>query len=146
MAEIDRRNLSNAASFTAQSLDNPFASGSFRWVAKGTYTDGPRIGEPCVCKWFKTGAVFENSFFDIDIRAVDTALQLVMQFNEEQLVNKIVRLNVPSVWIFQPGSGRDRVGSKVLIEPFIENYQKFNSNTGWSDSATPCYASSEKWS
>ena len=26
-----------------------------------------------------------------------------------------------------------RASQKALVEPFIQNYQKFNSNTGWKD-------------
>jgi hypothetical protein len=37
-----RHNLSSKATAENDALDNPFASGQFRWVAKGTYTDGPR--------------------------------------------------------------------------------------------------------
>jgi len=39
-----------------------------------------------------------------------------------------VYLNRPAVWVFAPES--DWAGQKHLVEPFIPNYQKFNSNTG----------------
>ena len=51
-------------------------------------------------------------------------------------MDKTVQVNMPQVWRF--GKGRTRWSErKVLQEPFIENYQKFNSNTGWSDDSTP---------
>lgn len=56
---------------------NPFASGAFRWVAKGVYTSGARSDHACVLKWFKTGAVFEDDYFALDIKAVDRALEIV---------------------------------------------------------------------
>ena len=37
------------------------------------------------------------------------------------------------VWHFTKESGADYRGQLVLCEPFIENYQKFNSNSGWND-------------
>lgn len=127
-----RYNISNSATSTEYDLDNPFSEGAFRWVAKGTYTAGPRKGEACVVKWFKTGAVFEADYFTLDIKAVNKALEIVNLFNELSIVNKPVKINVPAVWTFSESSG-ERAGQRALCEPFIQNYQKFNSNTGWSD-------------
>jgi hypothetical protein len=51
-------NNATCATFSHDALVNPFASGSFHFVAKGKYTHGDhRAGEDCVCKWFKTGGV-----------------------------------------------------------------------------------------
>jgi hypothetical protein len=130
-----RRNDSTRSTFTQHALDNPFAAGAFRWVAKGRYTKGARSGEQCVCKWFKNGIVFEEEFFKEDIKAVEKALHLIEEFNAQGFVDKVVRLNIPSVWTFEHGSRM--AGQKVLQEPFIESYQKFNSNSGWADDATP---------
>jgi hypothetical protein len=43
--------------------DKIFASGTFKKVWEGVYTDGPRKGEPCAVKEFKTGSVFEERYF-----------------------------------------------------------------------------------
>jgi hypothetical protein len=124
--------------YSYHSLRNSFAEGSFRWVAKGECTDGQRLGEACVCKWFKTGHVFENSFFNLDIKATEKALALVKEWNSRRFVNKIVKVNIPAVWVFHDnGSGNSWVGRKVLQEPYIDNYVKFNSNSGWADGSTP---------
>lgn len=133
-AQTARRNNSNRATFTNDALDNPFASGSFRWVAEGTYTEGNRAGEACVCKWFKTGGVVESHFYNVDIEACNEAVRLISQWNSSRLVDRMVKINLPEVWTFQNGSRR---GRKVLQEPFIQDYQKFNSNTGWSDDSLP---------
>jgi len=130
-----RCNNSKEATFTQHALDNPFASGSFRWVAKGSYTIGDRAGQACVCKWFKTGGVMESHFYDTDIAACDVAVTLITKWNTKKLVNRIVMINRPSVWTFKLDSVWP--GRKVLQEPFIENYQKFNSNTGWADDSIP---------
>ncbi|KAI0128230.1 kinase-like protein [Hypoxylon sp. NC0597] len=127
-----RYNISHRASFTNQALNNPFSQGAFRWVAKGSYTLGTRSGQACVAKWFKTGAVFEADYFTLDIKAVDKALEIVNRFNKLNIVNKAVKINVPAVWTFDENS-EERAGQNVLVEPFIQNYQKFNSNTGWAD-------------
>ncbi|KAI1102798.1 kinase-like protein [Jackrogersella minutella] len=129
-SDSGRYNKSTSASFDQDDVDNPFSDGAFRWVAKGTYNSGPRIGQACVAKWFKTGAVFETDYFTLDIKAVDKALEIVNTFNELNIVSKTVKINVPAVGIWQSGKS---VGQYMLIEPFIKNYQKFNSNTGWSD-------------
>jgi hypothetical protein len=113
-------------------LENPFAQGAFRWVAKGTYTSGRRQGQECVTKWFKTGVVFEDDYFTLDIKAIDKALEIVNRFNDLQMINKTIKINVATVWTFKPQSGK-WAGSKTLCEPFIYNYQKFNSNSGWFD-------------
>jgi hypothetical protein len=122
-----RLNLSNKAVITEMS--SPFAQGAFRWVAKGNYTSGPRNGQPCVAKWFKSGAVYESTFFEKDIKAVDKAQEIVDAFNEEGVVQETIYLNHPEVWVFVPGSSYE--GQRHLIEPFIENFEKFNSNSGY---------------
>ncbi|KAI0593648.1 kinase-like protein [Biscogniauxia sp. FL1348] len=127
-----RYNNSNSAEVANHALDNPFSEGAFRWVARGTYVTGSRAGQACVVKWFKTGAVFEADYFTLDIKAVDKALEIVNRFNELNIVDKAVKVNVPAVWRFVESAGA-RAGQYALCEPFIQNYEKFNSNTGWSD-------------
>jgi len=64
----------------------------FRWVAKGKYTSGPRSGQPSVCKWFKSNAaVFEDHYFDKDIKAVDKAAQIIHAWNQEKTINQSIR-------------------------------------------------------
>ncbi|KAI0180409.1 kinase-like protein [Hypoxylon sp. FL1284] len=123
-----RYNDAHEAEFSDYDFENPFAEGGFRWVAKATYTAGARRGEKCVLKWFKWGAVFEADYFILDIKATDKALEIVNRFNELNIVNKVVKINVPEVWTISSGRYTDQ---RTLCEPFIQNYQKFNSNTGW---------------
>lgn len=132
-----RRNNSRRAEFTNYALDNPFASGTFRWVAKGKYTEGERYGEPCVCKWFKTGGVLEEHFYAKDLETVQEATRIITEWNKARYVNKIVKINQPTVWTFDHDARADFAGRKVLQEPFIIEYQKFNSNTGWADDSLP---------
>jgi hypothetical protein len=128
-----RYNVSSTASITYGALHNPFAQGSFRWVAKGTYASGSRKGQACVVKWFRTGAVFEADYFTLDIKAVDKALEIVNRFNDLNIIDKHNKINVPDVWRFADNRKGDWAGQSALCEPFIQKYQKFNSNTGWND-------------
>ncbi|KAI1768966.1 kinase-like protein [Hypoxylon sp. FL1150] len=130
-SDSGRYNISNTATFSQDALDYPFSEGAFRWVAKGTYTSGSREGQACVTKWFKSGVVYETDYFTLDIKAVEKALEIVNLFNELNIVSKSVKINVPDVWTFSEGTSRE--GQHTLCEPFIQNYQKFNSNTGWTD-------------
>jgi hypothetical protein len=64
-----------------------WGEGAFRWVHKGWYTADPlkgpssQDGELCVLKEFKTGSVYESSFFSQDIQAVAKASEFVRSFN-----------------------------------------------------------------
>ena len=132
-SDSGRHNDSKHSQIAHEALSNPFAEGAFRWVAKGRYVSGPRAGQACVVKWFKTGAVFSDDYFALDTKAVDKALEFVNMFNQLNIVNKTIKINVAQVWRFAEDADADWVGQRVLCEPFIQNYQKFNSNSGWND-------------
>lgn len=146
-AENEDRNMPSArlnnsfnATFSEYEMENPFAEGAFRYVARGQYVDGHRRGQAAVCKWFKTGMVFSEEFFEKDIMAVDKALEIVAQFNYAGIVDMNIMLNVPEVWTSGTLVGGRFVGgdgSRLLVEPYVQNYQKFNSNTvSWQSSSS----------
>ena len=128
------RNKASAAEFEDSDLLNPFAEGGFKFAANGVYTEGYRKGTKAVCKWFKTGHVNEELYFDQDIRAMEKSVELVALWNEKSFIEQKIRVNIPEVWTFVQSEMFPKE-TKVLVEPFIENYKKFNSNTGW---ATNC--------
>ena len=97
-----RRNNATQATFDQHALDHPFAQGAFRWVAKGKCVEGSRRGEACVCKWFKTGGVMEEHFYDSDLDASNEAIRLITQWNSQNLITKMVKVNLPEVWTFLP--------------------------------------------
>mmetsp|Transcript_5476 Transcript_5476/g.10438 ORF Transcript_5476/g.10438 Transcript_5476/m.10438 type:complete len:307 (+) Transcript_5476:51-971(+) len=111
-----------------------FTCGAHKKVYKCTYTSGPRKGETCVSKVFKTGHVYENSSFTEDLAAVKTAAPIIKAFNDTQATEKAetwVYLNKPEIWYDLQPDSRGRK-SASLVEPFIEGgYTKFNSNTGF---------------
>jgi hypothetical protein len=56
---------------------------------------------------------------------VDKALEILSQWNRGPFITNTIRLNKPEIWKVEG------TGQRVMVEPFIENYKKFNSNTGW---------------
>ncbi|KAH6856263.1 kinase-like domain-containing protein [Chaetomium sp. MPI-CAGE-AT-0009] len=129
---VGRYNNSSEGSLTLDELENPFASGTYRWVARGSYTSGARQGEACVVKWFKAaGAEFEEDYFAFDTNAVGKAMEIANCFNELGMMDKLVKINIPAAWKFNDEGGADWAGRRALCEPFIQDYEKFNSNTGW---------------
>eukprot|EP01104_Vermistella_antarctica_P004308 TRINITY_DN14785_c0_g1_i1.p1 TRINITY_DN14785_c0_g1~~TRINITY_DN14785_c0_g1_i1.p1 ORF type:complete len:285 (+),score=27.78 TRINITY_DN14785_c0_g1_i1:89-943(+) len=123
-----RRNRSSRCTYTPE----PFAEGAFRYVCRGIYQEGERKGEECVAKYFKTNAqVYEASYFDADIKVVDKTLDILSKFNAGPFLKKHIMLNQPEVWT------QEEEGYKLLVEPYISNWEKFNSNSGWANSDTP---------
>jgi hypothetical protein len=91
---------SNNATEAAIDLGRVFDQGQFKLVYKGTYTRGERRGEECVAKIFKTGSVYEDSFFEHELAVVQKALQIVDNFNNAGLINHRIILNQPQIWTF----------------------------------------------
>jgi hypothetical protein len=123
----------NATRAIFDDLDEPFAEGAFLEVAKGRYTGGTRTGQACVAKWFKDREIFESSYFGNILDVHQKAMELLVSWNQANLIDKTIRLNMPEVWTFNAsmGAGSEyRVGQKFLCEPFIQGFEKFNSNSG----------------
>lgn len=118
-----RSNESKFATFPRTIV--PFGKGTFKQVWRGHYTDGPRKGQECVSKAFNTHSVFDEHYFQLEMRVVRRAQEIIDAWNAARVIDAPVVLNVPSIWSSQ------RTGQKRLVEPFIRNFQKFNSNGGW---------------
>ncbi|KAK4007968.1 alpha-protein kinase 1 [Daphnia magna] len=125
MSDYARENKSTDAKIFCNTI---FASGSFKNVYRGEYTKGERAGEECVCKIFKSGSVYEESYFQVELKVVAKALEIVNKFNRDKHIDQNIWLNQPAVWTFIEGN---KNGEKAIIEPMITNFEKFNSNTGW---------------
>jgi hypothetical protein len=97
-----------------------YRQGGFKNVFKGEYVKGPAKGQPCVHKLFKTGAVFEASFFDNEMMVVQKTIELVDKWNEAQFIDEVIYVVQPSIWVFYPGSEFE--GQKVLVEPYLAVY------------------------
>lgn len=107
----------------------PFAEGTFKVCRKATYEDGPRQGQSCVVKEFKQGSVFEANYFQEEMRVVTETEDIVEAFNKAGVLgyNTRVRVNRPNI------ATHYSTGAKVLVEPYIAGFQKFNSNSGWAE-------------
>lgn len=104
--------------------DDIFAEGSFKYCAMGTYRGGYRTGQNCVAKYFKQDDGFEDEFFDKDLAAVEQTLRIVTQWNQAGIVpGFVIRVNVPEIFTID--------GRQCMVEPHIDGFMKFNSNTGW---------------
>jgi hypothetical protein len=82
--------VNKAVEFITASNAFTAAEGAFRWLHKGMYTQnpdipgdhgGPQYGELCVLKDFKTGSVYEESFFCNVINAVNETVEFITAFN-----------------------------------------------------------------
>lgn len=102
-----------------------FAQGTFKNVWRGTYTEGARAGQPCVAKEFKTGSVYEEHYFAEEMSIIARAQKVIDKWHEEKPINRKILLNTPGIWTYTTTK------HKVLIEPYIDNFEKFNSNSGW---------------
>jgi hypothetical protein len=127
MTRTARENLSSRCFVDYSHI---FASGAFKNVYLGTYASGNRNGSKCVSKVFKEGSVFEVSYFDNEIQVVNKTIEIVDRFNADNIIPQMIWVNQPGVW------QNEVTGEKSLIEPFIANFEKFNSNTGWTPDHT----------
>lgn len=107
-------------------------SGAHKHVYLNKYEKGPRKGQLCVRKVFKSGSVYKGKLFKPDIKVTDEAAQIIRQFLK--VANgKRIYLNKPEVWT---NTERDENGKRgcCLVEPYLEGtYHKFNSNSGYED-------------
>lgn len=122
----------------AKPLEERWDQGQFRWVHKGQYVGGLQHGQLCVHKEFKTGSVYEDSFYSKDILAVKKATSINREFNiysKNIMGRKQIYIIQPRVWqkSIPDSTGRHK---KFLTEPMLEGrFLKFNSNSGYTDGA-----------
>jgi len=105
--------------------DRPFAEGTFKLVYRGNYTTGARTGQPCVAKEFKTGSVYENHYFAEEMNIIARTQKVINDWHAAKIIDRKILLNTPAIWT------STEFKHKALIEPFIANFEKFNSNSGW---------------
>lgn len=110
--------------------DRLYATGTCKNVWRGMYTKGPRAGQPCVAKEFKSGSVFADAFFAEELNIVRRAQSVIDSWHAARIIDASIVLNHPEIWEYTGN------GQKTLVEPFIVGFQKFNSNTGWTPSTT----------
>lgn len=121
-----RLNASRVIQLLHGELDNPFAAGSFRSVARARYKAGPRKGALCVAKWYHGGLSSSRVFFDLDIKSVKKTLSFVKQWNSEHIIDQLIRVNIPEIFHLSSSFG-SLAGAKVLVEPYISSWTKCKS-------------------
>lgn len=109
--------------------DEIIGEGSFKRVYKGRYTEGKRKGQPQATKELILNTPYTSTVFDHDIEVSRRSAEILEAWNDSGFINKRIVINIPEVWVYTRES---RIpGVTHLVEPFIENFEKFNSNTGW---------------
>ena len=115
----------NATRALVDHSDGPFATGAFKLVWRGIYTEGDRAGERCVVKEFKTGSVYEGHYFNEEMNIIARTQKVIDDWHAANVINRKILLNTPEIWTYKESK------HKALVEPFIANYEKWNSNSGW---------------
>ena len=130
MPNYARKNNANYANFDTSYVWN---EGSFKVVYKGSYTQGERAGQPCVGKMLRDTDQdpYAASIFDQELEIVRKSQDILDKFNAGGFVDRKVYLNEPEVWTFTAEATRGMADKKILVEPMIDNFEKFNSNSGW---------------
>eukprot|EP00808_Paulinella_micropora_P010081 g19202.t1 len=100
-------------------------------LIQGVYVKGKRKGQACVGKVFKTGPVLEASYFSTDLQVVEKAMDIISKYNKGNFIDKMILLNQPEVWTFTEDT-KAYAGQKIFTEPLIQNWEKFNLNSGLS--------------
>jgi hypothetical protein len=122
------------AIFNVNDIQNPKMQGGFTYAAMGSYRQHSKMDnhQRCIIKWLKSGPVQSHDYYDTYMRRIIKAYDMIMTFNHEKIILEPVNIQIPSV--VQLDSGEI-----VLQEPYIDEYEKWNSNSGW------CNKSNDSW-
>lgn len=116
-----RKNLGDGISID---YNNTIGSGTFKDVYLGKYTNGPRSNQPCVEKRVRSGPMSAKDLCANETAINEKALSFIQRFNDTQVCQLEFYLNFSEVW-------QTRNKTDCLVEPYIRNFEKFNSNSGW---------------
>ncbi|CAD7936050.1 unnamed protein product [Amoebophrya sp. A120] len=112
--------------------DAQIGEGQYKYVVRGEYRGGDYDGRPNVCKFLKKHTVFDDRLWLDDVRACERALAVIAAFHkylhETNKPKASIKLNIPQVW--RQSSEGAKKNQLMLVEPFLDNFSKFNSNTG----------------
>ncbi|KAJ7251138.1 kinase-like domain-containing protein [Mycena haematopus] len=73
----------------------------------------------------KTGSVYEAHYFEEELNIISRTQTVIDAWHAERIIDRDILLNTPEIWVYET------TGVQNLVEPMIENFEKFNSNTGW---------------
>eukprot|EP00581_Thalassiosira_minuscula_P005645 CAMPEP_0183738648 /NCGR_PEP_ID=MMETSP0737-20130205/55126_1 /TAXON_ID=385413 /ORGANISM="Thalassiosira miniscula, Strain CCMP1093" /LENGTH=396 /DNA_ID=CAMNT_0025973233 /DNA_START=12 /DNA_END=1202 /DNA_ORIENTATION=- len=132
--EIETEMFANRNSDTGATFgDEMVGVGQYKKVLKARYNNC----RPAVAKFLKKGTTFSDECFLYDVRSAEEALPIIAEF--QKYVDSVLgrgrvslKINIPEVWQ-QTSDVSGLKGQKVLVEPYIKDFKKFNSNTGAND-------------
>lgn len=118
-----RTNLtSNSVAISKHQL----GEGSFRICYMGTYRGGNRNQQEAACKKFKSQFIMmEEEYFRADFDIADKAIEYAEEWNRFCMERREITVSRGSVHVDY------NTGRKFLVEPYIRDFRKFTSNSGW---------------
>lgn len=128
-------------------------SGTFKTVFPGIYKSGERKGQQCVGKVFKRSAADPSSRvakkqFDAELDVVQRTQRIIDDFEAQGYMQPGRRLALNHhkvVNVCWPKLGPEII-CPMMVEPMIENFEKFNSNSGWVQPGHEWLQSLSHWS
>lgn len=88
--------------------------------------------------------LFPSTLSPQSAQAGQKAAIILKEWNGENLISHLISINQPCIWNLDNTLAGTQ--EKVLLEPFIENFTKNNSNTGWVNSQEPPNSERRKFS
>lgn len=117
----------NLTSKSVSILNDKIGEGSFRDCFRGTYVGGNRNQQKAACKRFKPQfRAMEDEYFADDFRVADRAIEYAEEWNNFCIPRREITVSRGAIHV---DPGRD--ARKYLVEPFIRDFIKFTSNSGW---------------
>lgn len=112
----------------------------------GHFTSGPSKGHTAVVKWTQQilpcgddGSEMDDmAQLKLEVKTSHKALDIVTQFNNANIWDKKVYVIIPEIWrVMQTPYVRQYLkDTLILVEPFLQWFEKYNSNKDWSDDST----------
>jgi len=125
MSPYMRAARTNLTSDRVKILSHVIGEGSFRTCLAGIYVGGNRNGQHAACKRFKRQfRNLEDEFFAYDFKVLEKVAMIATDWNEFCDHGNEILINSGTI---------HKSNSKIqyLVEPFIKDYERFTSNTGW---------------
>ena len=84
----------------------------------------------CVVKFYKEQYVFKQEFWRTELRTHQKAREFAVEWNKTDYRHKPIRVIMPRIERYSAGSEeKGKIGEYVLVEDYIPDFTKFNSNT-----------------
>ena len=114
----------NLTSKSVSISNNRLGEGAFRECFHGTYVGGNRNQQEAACKRFKKRfRVMEEEYFAADFRIAERAIDYAEEWNQFCPDRREITVSKGDIHTLQ--------GVQYLVEPYIRDFNKFTSNSGW---------------